>query len=354
MRNNRSRKWSRRTHFGFVSPRTRGTLLAIAFAAFIGLISPSELHAQKYKVIFLGTFGGDQTAATAINDLDDVVGYSQLPGDSTQHAFLYRNGKLIDLDPNPKEDVGGSRANGINHYGQIVGFVGNAQTTYAFLYQRGTLTNLSGPTAVSLAFGINDLGEVVGISTAVATGAFLYRNGNMTAIAPGFSPLAINNLGQIVGYTAHAVLYQNGLLLDLGTLGGSTSQAWAINNIGQIVGFSLTATGEEHSFLYDNGVMKDLGGGGASIAQGINDNGEVVGQGTDANRIPFAFLYTSTKGLVNLNNYVVNLSNGTTTGFMNVANASSINKQGDIAGLGNYFNGTKTIQAGFLLKRISK
>jgi hypothetical protein len=37
---------------------------------------------------------------------------------------------------------------------------------------------------------------------------------------------------------------------------------------------------------------------------------------------------------------------------MNVANASSINKQGNIAGLGNYFNGTKTIQAGFLLKQI--
>jgi hypothetical protein len=62
--------------------------------------------------------------------------------------------------------------------------------------------------------------------------------------------------------------------------------------------------------------------------------------------------FTPTKGLVDLNNYVVNLSNGTTTGFMNVANASSINKQGNIAGLGSYFNRTKTIQARFLLKRI--
>ncbi len=94
MRNNRSRKWSGRTHFGSLSLRVRATLLAIAFAAFIGLFLPSELHAQKYKVICLGTFGGDLTAATAINDLDDVVGYSQFPGnDSATHAFLYHNGK---------------------------------------------------------------------------------------------------------------------------------------------------------------------------------------------------------------------------------------------------------------------
>jgi probable HAF family extracellular repeat protein len=67
----------------------------------------TSANAQKYKVIFLGTFGGDQTVATAINDLDDVVGYSQLPGNITgsQHAFLYRNGKLIDLDPNDQYSV---------------------------------------------------------------------------------------------------------------------------------------------------------------------------------------------------------------------------------------------------------
>jgi probable HAF family extracellular repeat protein len=112
-----------------------------------------------------------------------------------------------------------------------------------------------------------------------------------------------------------------------------------------------------HAFLYENGVMKDLDGTSSwasSWAFGINDKGEVVGQATDANRIPLAFLYTPTKGLVNLNNYVVNLSNGTTAGFTSVANGFAINKNGDIAGLGLYFNGTKTIEAGCLLKRISK
>ena len=54
---------------------------------------------------------------------------------------------------------------------------------------------------------------------------------------------------------------------------------------------------------------------------------------------------------MNLNKYVVNLSDGTTTGFTSVANAFAINEQGNIVGVGWYFNGTKTIQAGFLLKQ---
>jgi hypothetical protein len=39
-----------------------------------------ETNRPKYKAIFLGTFGGYQTIATGINDVDQIVGYSQLPG----------------------------------------------------------------------------------------------------------------------------------------------------------------------------------------------------------------------------------------------------------------------------------
>src|SRR6185503_13442543 len=54
-------------------------------------------------------------------------------------------------------------------------------------------------------------------------------------------------------------------LTDLGTLGGSSSQAVAINEAGQIIGQSyLAGDAEQHAFVWQGGVMTDLGtlGGG--------------------------------------------------------------------------------------------
>jgi probable HAF family extracellular repeat protein len=67
----------------------------------------------------------------------------------------------------------------------------------------------------------------------------------------------INNNHQIVGAStdangiSHAVLWQNGTITDLGTLGGASSSANAINNNGQIVGMSATSTGT--AYFLDSG-----------------------------------------------------------------------------------------------------
>ncbi len=68
-------------------------------------------------------------------------------------------------------------------------------------------------------------------------------------------------------------------VIDLGTLGGGSSQALGLNNAGQISGIAaLTNNAGANAFLYSGGVMTDLGtlGGATSNGQDINAAGQVV------------------------------------------------------------------------------
>jgi len=118
----------------------------------------------------------------------------------------------------------------------------------------------------SAGFGINDRGWVVGVA----------------------------NLGGDLG--AHAFLYQDGTMHDLGTLGGPSSYAFGINNSGVVTGGAEYASGSgaRHAFLYD-GTMHDIGTLGGSNSEGlaINDSGWIVGDSYTAGGITFsdAFLY---------------------------------------------------------------
>jgi probable HAF family extracellular repeat protein len=81
---------------------------------------------------------------------------------------------------------------------------------------------------------------------------------------------------------ASAILWPDGTMSDLGTLGGRAGAgAAAVNDRGQIVGYSQTAAWLGHAFLWNAGGMTDLGGGGAPttgiVATGISERVEVVG-----------------------------------------------------------------------------
>jgi probable HAF family extracellular repeat protein len=204
----------------------------------------------------LPTLGGSASHGWAINDNGDIAGAAALPS-GQQHAVVYSNGTIKDLGT-----LGGSlsRAFGINNSGQVVGGSDTADgSSRAFLYSGGTMSAIDTPRG-GRALAINASGDVVGYDF----------------------PVAQNN----VAY-AHAFLYSGGTLTDLGTLaGGNSSQAEAINASGQIVGFAQDATNQLVAFLDFGGVMTDLNtllpnGSGWRLqeATGINDAGQIVGQG---------------------------------------------------------------------------
>src|SRR5437867_706766 len=69
-------------------------------------------------------------------------------------------------------------------------------------------------------------------------------------------------------------------ITDLGSLGGSVTVGSAINNLGQITGYSFTASGAQRGFIYTPGAgMTDLGtlAGKLSAGRSINNLGQVTG-----------------------------------------------------------------------------
>lgn len=162
--------------------------------------------------------------------------------------------------------------------------------------------------AVNRATAINERGTVAGISE-TAEGqrhAFLWRDGRVTDLgtlhAAGHSYVggdllnqfyaddnALNERGHVAGTSigasgSRAFLWRDGRMVDLGTLGGGSSQAAAVNNQDQVVGMSETADGVTHAFLWEEGVMTDIGalaGPGTSRATDINDRGHITGMVVD-------------------------------------------------------------------------
>lgn len=268
-------------------PFRRFRLLAVAFVAFSACTdreptgpSSSDLTlaaaqggpgASLVKAIDLGTLGGTYARAYAINNSSQIVGVSR-PAAGPQRATYWEKisqtaWSIHQLSAAPGETQSG--AAGINDRGVIAGWtysVGNDGDPVRWLSPASAPQNLG---AFGMeAGGINFAGQIVGTKPVPATAEF--------------------------EWTTHGFLWDNGVVTDLGDLGGRQSQAFRINSAGDIVGYSRIIpfpNGRTRAVVWKAGVWKAdgitvlpmlPGGTGDAMARNINDAGVIVGQSPTA------------------------------------------------------------------------
>jgi probable HAF family extracellular repeat protein len=321
--------------------RTPLSILLIAMGC--GLLVASQ-QPQQYTITDLPSLGGTVSRGNSINDRTWIAGYSNLPGDQTRHAALWRNGALTDLGTlgGPNSNVTWSVKSNSGIIAGIAqtatpdplgeawssaafypGATGTGYINLGFVWENGVMRAL--PTLGGnhgFATGANGRGQVVGWAensthdpTCVPPQQLQFRpvvygpKANQIAELPlsagdtSGAATAINEQGQAVGisgicdqavgrHTAkHALLWDNGKIVDLGNLGALWwNTPTNINQHGDIVGFAGDPAFPEgdilHAFIWTaKDGIKPLGalpGHVHSEAYGINDNGQVVGVSCDA------------------------------------------------------------------------
>ena len=175
-----------------------------------------------------------------INESGDAVGYA-----SNQAAFVAQDGTITTL--------GDGHALAINDSDEVVGYSGSSGTYYAFYWSRST-------GRVELGSGqgsdINNSGQI-----ALWAGGKAWisdRKGKKTLlpILPGYTNStanAINNKGQVVGSLyGLAVLWDlNGSAVQLPNIAGyGRTYAYDINENGWIAGTAYDASGNVHAVLW--------------------------------------------------------------------------------------------------------
>ena len=288
----------------------------------IALQVPPALSQGSFVFTMFDVSGATQVFDTGgINDLGQFVGdYQQSTGFNRSYGFaLTPGGSIATIDffalaapiinhPPYNLLVSGFSTTGINNAGAAVGhysikdaFTGRIVGVHGFVRDpAGTATTFDIPGAggSTLAYGINDAGQIVGtyFGSDDVLHAFLWDpSGTVTVIdVPGAvftRPAALNNTGQAVGIygTSFGASGQHAFLRNSdGTVvtidaPGVLFTPTGINDFGQVVGQSSPTT----SLLRDSdGTFTPIVAPAASIAPvtrvtGINNLGQMVGRASN-------------------------------------------------------------------------
>jgi probable HAF family extracellular repeat protein len=287
----------------------------------------------------LGTLGGNHSGAAAINDRGQIVGFA-LNGVPDPFSIF----DAFFLAPDSQCPSCGTQ-------------------TRAFLWQDGAMQDLGtlgGPDA-SANF-VNKRGQVAGVSytnsmpnpvTQLPTvDPFLWEDGRMVDLGTlggifGFAN-GLNRRGQVIGVSSvaddpaacftgsggcHPFLWDRGKLVDMYTdgIGGIFQFANVINDRGEIAGQAAFPNGASDAALWRNGVVTDLGvldGDCVSVAWSINSRGQVGGVSVSCDGNTWRAFLWENGSMVDLNT-LIPANSGLTLVY-----ALGINDRGEIAGLG--------------------
>jgi probable HAF family extracellular repeat protein len=384
--------------------KTRSLTLVVLISLSAALAISLRLTAQDrpgpahYRVVDLGTLGGTTSAGNAINDIGWVTGFSdQANGAQLATVWIHRLQIPLGTLGGPGSDVGWPVK---NNFGLISGVTENGEhdplnesfscpafnlvsgnSCVAFAWQQGVMTQLPGLGGNnSIGAGDNNPGQIVGwaendvydptcdhnANQFLQFEATLWQrdgrgNWHVRELPPypgdqDGAATAINDLGQTVGisgecdvaigaYSAiHALLWDKGGPIDLGTLGGhGWNTPGAINNHGVIAGFANgpnDVVGGQLQFRFlafvwtKQSGMQSLGalpGDEMSEATDINDENQIVGV-SYADFLfdnPRAFIYQNSK-MTALNSLI-----GSASADWDISSTGGINDRGEIAAQAN-------------------
>ena len=222
--------------------------------------------------------GSDADDADSDNDgvMDDADACADTPtGDNVSADGC----TVVTLAAVPGPDVDVLLGDAVNVVGQGSVLTGNydeANLVYAWAQSGGDTVSFSfsGSTLTVYTSGASgDLTFTLTVSTAdgsvLASDAFTISiacsvfiatiepsNGEAATYAT-----AVNGVGQVVGWygrTAGPFLWQDGLITDLGTLGGTWGFGYSINDAGDVSMKSKMPTGPNHAAIWSDGTLYDM------------------------------------------------------------------------------------------------
>jgi probable HAF family extracellular repeat protein len=333
-------------------------VITIASSSHVGSGAPVQPPSPEYMFVNLRSLDVTNTRGNSINNTGWVAGYSSLAGNAARNAVAWFHGRQVNLGT-----LGGSNSSVAwpvkNDSGLIVGiaqtnvehpsaatwscasfFPGPDRLRYTcrgFAWEGNVMRALPtlGGGINGYAAGANNRREIVGwaengVEDTVSCEAPRTIQFRPVIWGPGTEEIrelplwseddtsgaatAINDVGQAVGisgtcdqavgrHTArHAVIWENGTVDNIGTLGGDTwNTPTAINRHGVVVGFASQAGDPPNNprfraFVWTRSEgIRDLGtlypDHATALALGINDKGQIVGTSCPVQGSCHAFLY---------------------------------------------------------------